>query len=350
MIRFESKGMDVTGKISDRLLQFIYDHQLFKLIVPKEVGGKMLDLPSAAKTFQEASYIDGNFGWTVTIGSGGGMFVPNMTEATMVNCYSPSNAVIAGSGFPAGTAKPVENGYVINGKWFYCSGSQFATTFTAACIVENEKEKMLAFAIKPEQVNVLGDWNAFGLRGTSSHSIEVTDQFIPQERVFSVFEHQNDRTGHVQTFPFAMFAEASFASITLGIGKHFLDEVNVLLDANKQNWRNGPIDRYTLLQNKLRKEKERWKRADQKFHTVLNTAWEIHIQSEEVSSELRREFSTIAKRCATTSIHCANSLFRHIGMQAALETNSLNQIWRDLYTAGQHMFLTPHNETESLPF
>lgn len=167
--------MDQTGQISDELLQFIYNNQLFKLIVSEKVGGKMLDLPNAAKVFQDASYIDGNFGWAVTIGSGGGMFVPNMTKATMEECYSPLDAVIAGSGFPAGTANPVEGGYIVNGKWFYCSGSQFATTFTASCTVENESEEILAFAFKPEQIDVIENWDAFGLKGTSSHSIQVTD-------------------------------------------------------------------------------------------------------------------------------------------------------------------------------
>lgn len=350
MIRDESKEMDQTGQISSNLLQFIYDHQLFKLIVPEELGGKMLDLPSAAKVFQDASYIDGNFGWAVTIGVGGGMFVPNMSEQAMEACYQPSNAVIAGSGFPAGAAKPVENGYIINGKWFYCSGAQFATTFTASCIVENEKEEMLAFAFNPEQVDIMEDWNAFGLRGTSSHSIQITDQFVPKERVFSVFEHQNEFGGPVHTFPFAMFAETSFAAITLGIGQHFLEEVSDLLDENKQRWEKGPVNRYALLKNKLDNEKERWLKANNTFHDMLKKVWDRHMQSEEITETQQQEFSTVAKRCATTSIHCANNLFRHVGMQAVMENNSLNLIWRDLHTAGQHMFLTPHHEIDSQPY
>lgn len=350
MIRDKSKSMDETGLIPNDLLQFIYDHQLFKLIVPQEAGGKMLDLPSAAKIFQDSSYIDGNFGWAVTIGSGGGMFVPNMTKAAMEKSYSPSNAVIAGSGFPAGTARPVPNGYIINGKWFYCSGSQYATTFTAACMVENEDKEMLAFAFEPEQVEVLGDWNAFGLKGTSSHSIQITEQFVPKERVFSVFEQQNTHGGDVHTFPFAMFSETSFAAITLGIGLHFLDEVNDILEKNKQSWKNGRVDRYTLLKDKLNSEKERWQVANQKFYEILQKAWESHIQSGEIPEALQQEFSTVAKRCATTSIHCTDRLFRHLGMQAVMESNPLNQIWRDLHTAGQHMFLTPHHDIESQPY
>src|SRR5699024_832156 len=106
---------------------------------------------------------------------------------------------------------------------------------------------MLAFYFISEKVDIMEDWNAFGLRGSCSHSIRIIDQFVIKERVFSVFEHQNEFGGPVHTFPFAMFAETSFAAITLGIGQHFLEEVSDLLDENKQRWEKGPVNRYALL-------------------------------------------------------------------------------------------------------
>lgn len=110
IIRSEHKQFDKTKQISSNILELIYNQKLFKLFVPKSLGGKLLDLPSAVDIFQEASRIDGNFGWIVTIGSGGGMFMPNLKEDAATPFYSPRNAVIAGSGFPAGTAEPTDKG------------------------------------------------------------------------------------------------------------------------------------------------------------------------------------------------------------------------------------------------
>ena len=254
-IRKESKNCEQSKQITDAMLTFMTEQQLFKLFVPEELGGKMLDLPSAVRVFQEAAAIDGNFGWLVTVGSGGGMFTENMTEDAARSYYSPENAVIAGSGFPAGTAQPTDGGYMINGKWFYCSGSQYATLFTASCRVESEasgQNQILAFVLEPDQVNVIEDWDAFGLKGTSSHTIEVVNQFVPTYRSFSIFKQQNDLVGPIHTFPFVPFSEASFAAVALGIGAHFLEEVGHLLEKNKQNWQAGPIDRYAAL-------KQNWK-------------------------------------------------------------------------------------------
>lgn len=353
MIRDECQEVEETGKLSGKVLDFIYEHRLFKLFVPEAFGGKMTDFPSAVKVFQEAARIDGNFGWLVTIGSGGGMFVSNMTEEAAKASYFPREAVIAGSGFPSGFAQPTDDGYIINGEWFYCSGSQYATVFTATCMVgdgDETEQKILAFALDPEQVEVLGDWGAFGLKGTSSHSIRVVEQFVPQHKVFSVFEVQNDGGGAVHSLPFLMFSEASFAAISLGIGRHFLEEVEAILHKNEENWQKGPVNRYAVVKEKLLAEKARLEKANRAFHNLVHSVWEQHTQGIELPSELQREFSTIAKRSTSTAIYCADNLFRYIGMQAVMEKNSLNRIWRDLHTASQHMFLTPYNEVDSLPF
>lgn len=350
MIRHERKTFERTQQIPEHLLEFVYEEKLFKLLVPKELGGMMLDFPQAIKVFQEASRIDGNFGWIITIGSGGGMFVPNIREEAIEDIFSPKDAVIAGSGFPAGIAYPTDKGYIVSGKWFYCSGSQYATTFTATCHVQgedNNKHKIIAAALRPDQVQIIEDWDAFGLKGTTSHSVSVTNQFVPHERMFSVFKDQNARGNLIHSFPFMIFSEASFAAISLGIGMHFLEEISLILESNKDNW---PKERYVFLKDILKKEEIRLKMVNKHFHQVVKDSWDMHIKSKDLSAEIQQNFSVVAKRSVATSIDCASHLFRYIGMHAVMEESALNQIFRDLHTASQHTFLTPKNIEESLPY
>src|SRR5699024_12446350 len=98
-----------------------------------------------------------------------------------------------------------------------------------------------------------------------------------------------------------MFAETSFAAITLGIGQHFLEEVSDLLDENKQRWEKGPVNRYALLKNKVNNEKERWLKATNTFHDMLKKVWDRHMQSEEITETQQQEFSTVAKQIGRAS-------------------------------------------------
>ena len=74
-IREWALHMEKRGELAPEILEYIYDHRLFKLFVPEELGGRMTSLPAALRLFEEASWIDGNFGWLITIGSGGGILL-----------------------------------------------------------------------------------------------------------------------------------------------------------------------------------------------------------------------------------------------------------------------------------
>src|SRR5699024_778623 len=99
MIRNEAKYFEKKKKIPKNILEFIYEHKLFKMIVPEELNGSMYELPKAVELFQEASRIDGNFGWIIKIGSGGGMFVPNMKKQTENNYYSTQTNYFTSTSF-----------------------------------------------------------------------------------------------------------------------------------------------------------------------------------------------------------------------------------------------------------
>lgn len=348
-IRDQTANVEKNKAIPDTLLDFIYEKGLFKVLMSESLGGRMLELPEALHLFQDASYAEGNFGWLVTIGSGGGMFSPNFEESQAKNYFIARNAVIAGSGFPAGKAEKTDGGYIVNGEWKYCSGSAYATLFTANCVVEgaDESTKIVSFILNPDQVHVKEDWDAFGLKGTSSHTIQVVDQFVPGNRTFSIFGIQNDFAGAVHRFPFVPFSEASFASIVFGIGRHFLEEVKHSTNKNKDNWQQGELDRYRFVTDKLKIEKQRWEAAKTYFYEMVAKTWHAHKNGQDVDDETWEEFSLACKQGATTVLTCAQNLFRYMGMESAMEHSELNRIWRDLQTASHHAFLIPYKENEA---
>ncbi|MBP1949800.1 acyl-CoA dehydrogenase family protein [Virgibacillus litoralis] len=347
-IREQTVHVERTKAIPDTLLDFIYEKRLFKLLVSESLGGRLLELPNALRIFQDASYAEGNFGWLVTIGSGGGMFSPNFEVNQAKNYFTPNNAVIAGSGFPAGKAEKADEGYIVNGEWKYSSGSEFATLFTANCVVEDgEATKVVSFILNTDQVHVKEDWDAFGLKGTSSHTIQVVDQFVPAKRTFSIFEIQNDFAGSVHQFPFVPFSEASFASIVFGIGRHYLEEAEQIAIKNKDNWQQGEFDRYRFVTDKLKIEQQRWEAAETYFYELVEKTWHAHKNGQDVDDETWEEFSLACKQGATTVITCAQNLFRYMGMECVMEHSELNRIWRDLQTAAQHAFLIPYKENEA---
>jgi len=343
-IRNVSLHTEKEGGLARNALNLIIEHNWFKLFVPKAFGGEMATLPDALKIFEYASWVDGSFGWLTTIGAGGGYFAAFMQPDTAKSVFSPPQAVIAGSGAPTGTAVRTEGGYIVNGKWSFCSGSEHATTFTANCIIgssDSAHPEIRAFAFTPDQVEIVRDWRAFGLKATDSHSIIVNNQFVADERTFSLAEQLAFLDEPLFSYPFLPFAQATFCAISIGIAKHFLDEAKSLAERRHQAWDATRAGRYELITGLIRQEEDQLSSASYTFYKTIDHSWNSHMQQQPFSPDEIAEISKVCQQTSRIALACAQNLFPYMGISAIMEHEPINQIWRDLQTACQHSLLVP---------
>lgn len=333
------------GKIPQDILEWIYDLKLFKLVLPAELGGQPTPLPELLRIFDELSAIDGSLGWLVHIGAAGGFFAPSFTKETAYELFSPREAVIAGSGFPAGRAQRVDGGYKVSGRWMYASGAQYATLFTASAVCTEGKgvgeECVRAFAFFPSDVHVIDDWNAFGLRGTASNTFVVEDVFVPDTRVFNVGETLWPVADPLFRVPFDILAATTIASVSIGLTRRFFE-----LAQSMPQWdRLGERQRLAVQAQDNRRL----------FYMIADDAWSRIAAGEQFdTSELRRVVRMI-QRLVDDSVIAVQSVFSYLGMRALWHSEPINRVYRDVQTASQHAYLrnprlaepnepTPENE------
>ncbi len=91
----------------------------------------------------------------------------------------------------------------------------------------------------------------------------------------------------------------------------------------------------------LQVQQKHFKQYEEQFYTTLSTYWQKHQQDVELTAEELLQFTQMSKEIAAACVEIANSLVRSLGMDAITETATINRIWRNLYTAAQHGFLTP---------
>lgn len=344
LLHIKERGLEIEqlGHLPKDILEAIYEQKLFKLFTPKELGGKDLNLMEGMKVFQEMSALDGNLGWLVTIGTGGNAFIPTFNQAICKKIFSPRNAVIAGSGYPTGIAVQVEGGYRVTGQWKYCSGADYATTFTMNCFVEYEgikTDQIISCSVERDQVKILQDWCAMGLKATASHTISVQNAWVPQEATFQLGVIRNNYGSFVHSFPFGTFAEASFLSVCLGITENFLKEISIIIKQKSDD--PSRAERIDSLHSLLMQQQQNFNQLEEQFYAILTQYWERHNAGQNLTEEELLQFSQMSKDSAATCIDITNSFIRNLGMEAITETSSINRIWRNLYTAAQHGFLTP---------
>jgi alkylation response protein AidB-like acyl-CoA dehydrogenase len=340
-IRSHSAKADELKKIPKEWLKLIYAKKYFKLFVPEQDGGLMMPLPQALHLFDQAAFIDGNFGWAITIGSGGGYFYSYMQPDTAKKVFKGTHSVIAGGGKPARQVQKVKGGYKVTGHWQYASGASYATSFTANA--QLEKNKVLAVTFDAKQVSIKEDWNAIGMKATESNSFSTENAFVANEMVFDLASTKLFYEHPFYHYPFLQFAETSFAALSLGLCRHFFDEVNTLLKENKKNW-SVIKGRYEFVKSLVAKKESEFNKTSNQFYKIADASWEEILKNGKLSSKTQKQVSDVSKRSSRVVLNCMDTIIQYMGMGAVMENSSINKIWKDAHTACQHVLLIPYNE------
>ncbi|MBT9283220.1 MAG: acyl-CoA dehydrogenase family protein [Hydrogenibacillus schlegelii] len=342
--------LERTGLLPDELVAWMRSLRLFKLFVPEAFGGAGLTLGEAVRIYEALSAVDGSLGWLAQIGSGGGYFVPSFRPEIARAFFSPPEAVIAGTGHPAGRARRVPGGYVVSGRWRYASGAQYATLFTANAVVEGSAPSeegggpasggaaagakvsgnvVRAFAFFPEEVELERDWSALGMVATSGWTFSVRERFVPEERSFVVGEALWDPGLLVYRLPFSLFAEASIGAVCIGLGRGFF-EAALGEDAPTEAEVREVVER-------LRAEADDGRLL---FFAAVAEA-ERRLSAGTLDEAAARRLGGAMRRAAHAQRSAVVRALPFLGMRAIRPEGQLNRRFRDLVTACQHVVLRP---------
>ena len=331
-----------TPPVNERILEA----GLYRLWLPRSIDAPELAMPPALEVFEAASRIDGSFGWAVTIGTGGGLFAGALEPATAAEIFGPREALIAGSGKPGGTAKPVDSGYLAGGHWNFASGAHHATFFTANCFVEGERSEddggplIRAMAFPAGEVEIIENWDPAGMRGTGSHDFRVESSLVPLRRTFGVFDDWPYERGPLYRYPFNHHAEVSFAAVALGIGRHAIDEFLAL--ASRESLYTGePLGDRQGARVRLGEAEAVVSAARAWFFEVARSSWDVVTGGDALDAEGSARVSLASIHAANSAARAATLLFE-AGGSASLDAGSaLARAWRDVHALTKHVAVSP---------
>ena len=102
--------------------------------------------------------------------------------------FSEGGAAAAGAAAFGTEARPVDGGFLVNGKKIFASLSGAADYYGVLCTERAEGEDAsrrntlyLALPANAKGVSVVGDWDPLGMRGTVSRTLLFKDVFVPED-------------------------------------------------------------------------------------------------------------------------------------------------------------------------
>jgi alkylation response protein AidB-like acyl-CoA dehydrogenase len=223
---------------TDRLVDEFRRAGLYRLLVPKSLGGLELPYVEAMQLVERVAWADGSAGWCMMVegvmGASAGSFLP---DAGARQVYAKGGDVfVAGNGVPRGFARPVDGGYMIKGHWAYGSGIYHAEWIHSGCFVMDGDKMVMTVEGTPEivlchhprsTIELKGNWDVLGLRGTGSFDYVTRDAelFVPADTCFPFDAKAPARGGPQYSAGLVAFTSWGHTSWALGVGRRALDEL-----------------------------------------------------------------------------------------------------------------------------
>lgn len=172
--------------------QAMVDAGFFKIITPKRYGGWEMGTWAFVKITLEIGRGCPSTGWCYSLGYGhtftAAAFFPESAQDEMFR-DAEGYLCAASFGYPRGTARRVEGGYMITGDFPYGSGSPYSNyymgeTLAPADSPHGPEGTPLFFAVHRNQYELMDDWGAImGLKGSGSQTVRLKESFVPDNLI-----------------------------------------------------------------------------------------------------------------------------------------------------------------------
>ncbi len=191
-IRAAADEVESSRRLPSPLVEAMAQAGLFRLWIPRAVGGEEADPATLVRVVEEVSRADGAAGWCVANGGEYGVFGGYLPAPAAHEIYgSDPHVRTAGALRAFGNAVVVDGGYRVTGRWSLGSGCQHSAWIVGGCrILDGDQPRLRAdgtplvriLFFPADDCEILDTWHSIGLRGTGSHDYTVTDVFVPAER------------------------------------------------------------------------------------------------------------------------------------------------------------------------
>jgi alkylation response protein AidB-like acyl-CoA dehydrogenase len=329
-----STQIDNDRRLPEELVVLLEESGLLRAGAPAEVRGLELPPGVALRCAEAVARGNASAGWCVSIAITSSLLVAYLPASSRDALFGDGRGVAAGVWAPRGTARTVDGGVVVSGRWAFCSGITHADMMFAGCLVDDQRVPSVV-AMRKEDLQVLDTWRTLGLRGTGSHDSVADEVFVPADRVFSLFDGPIvDRP--LYRFPVFGFFALSIGAAALGNARGAIDDLIELACAKKGLGSTRTLAERPATQAAVATAESALEAARALYYQGIETAWQASQGGEGVSVEARNRLRLAATHAVRTSADVVRDMYDLAGGTAIYDSSPLQRRFRDAYTATAH--------------
>lgn len=229
-LRQRAARAETEGRLPQETIDEFKEAGFFRIFVPRRYGGLELDYgPTQIELCNQIGRACGSSAWVFSVVACHPWILGMMPETAQEAVWStgPDTLVTTAVSPSTGKIKRVDGGYLLNGRWQFSSGCDFAEWILFSGPLEGEEARAPWCLVNKKDFTVDHDsWHPMGLAGTGSKDVDVHNAFVPEEwaSAWGARPGAGLHDSYIYRLPFVPFFFYNVSAPALGVARGAVEE------------------------------------------------------------------------------------------------------------------------------
>jgi alkylation response protein AidB-like acyl-CoA dehydrogenase len=349
------------------VLDELHRLELFRMLLPRSLGGAELDLATYVQAISIIAEGDASTAWCMAQTTGCSIAAAYLQPSVASELFGPRDAVLAwgfASANPPPRAVPAPGGWRVSGTWSFASGNGAARWLgghSRLCNEQGEPQRHpdgspvdRTMLFPRASAAVRNDvWDVIGLVGTGSGTYTVEDLFVPHshsvrtralgidhqlpEGVTAAPDPERREGGVLYRISSQTAFAAGLTSVAVGIARAMLDAFIALARSKSPTSATQSLRDDNWVQVRVAQADARISAASAWLEKLLGEAWHEAATQGTVSFPLRMKIRLACTHQAMEAAEVAETLYREAGATAIFKSQPFERRFRDMHAACQQV-------------
>ena len=326
------------GYLPPETVELLKTSGMLSLWRPQSLGGFECDPVTYAKSAEEVAVHDSAAAWIMHGVSASWLDLRSASEQLVEEIISTAEVpVLADTYNKPMRVERVAGGIKVSGESPFASGCSFADWVAHTAL---DGDRILLVFHPQENLQILDDWDALGVRASASNTVKADAVFVPEHRVIDITARPPNGArfnGALYHFPVAI-VPAAIAAVALGVLRAALEATNELVQNHTRFSAGKPLKSKTAMQLHYGRALATYRAARSYLHQTLDDANQLVLNSAPFSLTAKADLFLAYAHTLQSATEGVRSLARAVGTAAIHKGSVLERAIRDAEVSSHHAF------------
>jgi alkylation response protein AidB-like acyl-CoA dehydrogenase len=346
LIRASAEETEAQRELPRPLFEAMADAGLFRLGLPRTLGGAEMDLPSYIEVIEEIGRADASTAWVTNQVSIFATYAARMpTAAARAIWVDPPRSVVANTPLANAQAVVVPGGYRVTGRQGFSTGCRHASWLAAHATVTEQgrprldegQPEMRYLFVPRAQAELLDTWQVRGMRGTGTHHFAVQDVFVPEERTVKSVTAPLVERGPLYRLPRTLVFASGDAAVALGTARSCLAAFMELATTKTPRAMDALLRDQAMVQHDVGRAEARLRSGRAFLFEAVREIWDAVVGTGGVTLDQRANLRLATTHGIRLAVEVVDIVYALAGATAAYESSPIQRHFQDVHVMSQHL-------------